>query len=199
MQPNILYNKMPSTVMVGGISVPIKTDYRTGIRVLKIADDPELDEREKVYLILLNYYAEDGTIPPRILEHQEEAIEKALLFLNFNEARPPKVAGIPVSKERTWDWDWDAKRVLADFHREYSIDLSDPQVDMHWWNFYSRFKGLSDTSQTMNAVSIRGTQPNKDMSSAEKKRLKAQKASVLLPARTEEEAQRLTKFVWSLD
>lgn len=197
MNPNTILADAPSTVIVGGVPIPIQTDFRTGIRVMKAVDDSTLEEREKLYVVLVNYYGID--LPEIVLRNQEEAVEKALFFLNFNEPRKPKIQGVPISKDRTWDWDWDARRLIADFHREYGIELADPNTKMHWWDFYGRFKGLSDTSQTVYAISIRGTVPHKDMSAAEKKRLKLQKAELMLPARTEEEAEKLTNFVWGLE
>lgn len=202
MDPNILLTGAPSTVEVGGVSVPIDTSWRTGIYVLKTIDNPNLGEKESIDRVLRAYFMDENDLFPKIVvDNIGKALRAVQLFLNFNEPKRPKIQGTSVgeSKLRRWDWDWDAQRLIADFDREYQINLVDPTLEMHWWEFWSRYLNLSDTSATMRAISIRATEETKDMSADEKRRLRKQKAAVLLPARTEEEAKRLTEFVWSID
>lgn len=205
MNPNILLKNAPLTVDVGGVSVPIATDHRTGIRVLQMLDDPLMTSKQKYRLLLVNYYKrgvdEEGNIlvDPVVLDNAQEALAAAISFLNFNEEKPPPLKGRkdPIPLIRTFDWDMDAGRIIADFVREYGIDLARPkeEFEMHWWRFYSLFLNLSNTSATMTAISIRGTVPDKDWSDQQKEVLKRQQAKLLLPARTKEEAMQLTKFV----
>ncbi|MCL2504413.1 MAG: bacteriophage Gp15 family protein [Coriobacteriia bacterium] len=199
MDPNILLTAAPLALEVSGASYPINADHRTGIRVLQAAEDPTIDdEQARALEILVLYYASKGRIPDGVLQNGSEAIEQALLFLNFNEPKRPDRPGLrsPRSALRDFDWDWDAQRIIADFWREYRLDLTDPALTMHWWRFWALFRGLSDTSSTMRAISLRGTSLD-DLKGEERKRLKRAQEAIVLPGRTEEEVMALTTFFWS--
>lgn len=73
---------------------------------------------------------------------------------------------------------------------------------MHWWRFWSLFRGLSESSQTMEAIRIRGAIPDeKKMGREAVAQLMRQKAALMLPARTQEEAMQLTnlRYRWALE
>lgn len=204
----MLVDGAPSTVDVGGVSVDINTSWRTGVRAMMAADDPELTAQEQAQAMLMLFYGrwessihgKRKIILPKIVTHAETALETALWFLNLGEPRKPQSmnGSSSQSHERTWDWEFDAWRVVADFQREYHIDLLACD-DMHWWRFWSLFRGLSDSSRTMQAIGIRGMQIDAKMSAAEKKRIERMKLDVMLPARTREEAIRNTNMIWSLN
>jgi len=200
MEPNILLQEAPSTVEVGGALVKINTDFRVGIQALKAIEDPTTDEYRRIGKLVDLLYAQEGVIPQQVLQHGKESIEKALLFLNFNEPQRPRMLGVdrPRAMLRDWDWDWDAPRLLADFQREYHIDLVDPTLEMHWWRFWSLFRNLSDTSATMHAISIRGTSLD-GLDGRERERIRRLQSSVLLPARTEKEAMAITASFYGVE
>lgn len=191
MATNQLVRTLPSTVSVGGFVIPIETSYKIWIQVWQIQERPDLEATKKIFGILYLAYPDESM--PVVSQNKDEALEAALKFLDrtLGDTTPPR----PLTQRekrikdmRLFDWDWDSARVIADFMREYNIDLADDQ-DMHWWRFMSLFNGLSDTSATMEAISIRAADIDaKGMSSEQKKHLRERKASLLLPARTEKEA-----------
>lgn len=190
---------MPSAVDVGGILVPINTSYRIWIEIWTVIDNPKAESWKKGAVVLIKAFANNnpannGLTPYQIaINNTEDAIQAALNFLmRKNSNKPPK----PLTKEqkrleklRLFDWNYDASKVISDFEREYSIDLTDPKNEMHWWRFMSLFDGLSDTSQTMEAIRTRGVDLDdkrltKQMRASYRERQKA----LMLPARTREEA-----------
>ena len=209
MQPNILLEGVSTTVAVGGTPVSLNTSHRTGIQVMRLVDDPAVSEEEKAKMLLVLYFArlevpgEALRLPQAVSANPQEAVEAALSFFNLNEPRPP----VPASSRqaagvRTFDWDWDAGRVLADFQREYGIDLTNPRTRLHWWRFWSLFRGLSEGSQTMEAIRVRAAVPDeKRMGREAVEDLMRRKAALMLPARTKEEAAQLTsiRYRWALD
>lgn len=192
MATNQLVRTLPSTVNVGGFVVPIETSYKIWIQVWQIQENPNIEAAKKFFGILYLAYPAEST--PIVANHKEEALKQALAFLDrtLGDTTPPR----PLTQRekrikdmRLFDWDWDSSRVIADFMREYNIDLTDDEQDMHWWRFMSLFNGLSDTSATMEAISIRAADIDaKGMSAEQKKHLRERKASLLLPARTDKEA-----------
>ena len=55
---NILMDELPYTVTIAGHTVPINTDYRTGIYFEQCLADEMLDDDEKLNEILLLYFGE---------------------------------------------------------------------------------------------------------------------------------------------
>lgn len=172
------------------------------------AEDPFLDDPGKAQAILMLYFGSvrdrggraSVDLPAPVLRDPEAAVEAALGFLNLNEPRkPPSMAkNAKKGSPRLWDWDYDAPRVVADFQREYGIDLTDPGLDMHWWRFWPLFRGLGDSSSTMAAMAARGADPD-DFKGDAKTRLIERQRELALPARTEEERLKLTGLLWGLD
>lgn len=202
MQPNILLQGTPSTVEVDGVPVPINCDWRTGIRAMQAMDDPHLDQNDKARVIIALYYGrwDKGRFSIPEAARTVAAMESAVRFFALCEPRKPEGApGSPsASRARLWDWDFDAPRVIADFQREYGIDLTEPKLEMHWWRFWSLFRELSDTSKTMQAIGIRGARPSRNMGENEKKQLLERQRELALPARTEDEALKLTNMIWEI-
>lgn len=202
MQPNILLQGAPSTVEVDGAPVPINCDWRTGIRAMQAMDDPRLGRNDKARVIIALYYGrwDKGIFMVPEAARTATAMESAVRFFALCEPRKPE--GAPgsraASRSRLWDWDFDAPRVIADFQREYGIDLTEPKLDMHWWRFWSLFRELSDTSKTMQAIGIRGARPSRNMGENEKKQLLERQRELALPARTEDEALKLTNMIWEI-
>ncbi len=209
MNPNMLLEDLPAMVEVGGGDTPINTSHRTGIQVMRLIDDPLVAEEDKMRALLFLYFARivpsaaSMRLPEAVAANPAQAVKAALSFFNLNEPRPPEMPGSkPPAGARLFDWDWDAARVVADFQREYGIDLSDKNLKMHWWRFWSLFRGLSEGSQTMEAVKVRGAVPDeKKMGREAVENLMRRKAALMLPARTEEEAMQLTslRYRWALE
>ena len=208
MDPNILLEQAPSAVTVGGACVPLSTAHRTGIQVMRLVDDPSVGDEEKARALLFLYFGRvEGrtgslALPDPVAELPQEALEAALAFFNLNEPRPPEAPGTrPPAGTRVFDWDWDADRVIADFQREYALDLTDGGLRLHWWRFWSLFRNLGESSLTMQAVSVRGAVPDeKKMGREAVENLMKRKCALMLPARTEEEARQLTnlRYRWAL-
>lgn len=201
---NVLTKPMPSSLEVGGIFVPINTDYRTWIDVWTILDNPTADPADKGAGVLLKAFPRtmdgNGSVPYlQAAKHPEEALHRSLLFLECkvkdSAPKPPTAAQRRLSKLRLFDWAYDSKRVVSDFEREYRIDLTDTATQMHWWRFIALFNGLSDSSQTMTAMQIRGIDlDDKRLGKDERKHYQERQQALMLPARTREEASRNSRL-----
>ena len=70
---------LPSALDFGGKSWAIRTDYRDVLNVLVAFGDPELDDREKVYVCLVALYKDFDDIPSELYE---DAYKAALVFID---------------------------------------------------------------------------------------------------------------------
>lgn len=189
---SLLTNSLPSAVEVGGISIPIETDWRVWLKIWQVKESTE-EPWKRTFAILYLAYGDPSSLAIAS-ENVEEALDKALQFLDRSlgsnlPPRPETRRERELKNKRLFDWEHDAHRIVADFEREYAIDLTKESTKMHWWRFMALFNGLSDTSATMDAISIRAADLDaKGMSKEQKKHLRERKAALMLPARNREEA-----------
>lgn len=189
---SLLANSLPSTVEVGGISIPIETDWRTWLKVWQVRESSK-DASKKTIAIFYLVYTDPAALSVAS-RNIEEALDCAMSFLdrslgNTLPQRPETKRERTLRGKRLFDWNYDSSRIISDFEREYSIDLTNPDTKMHWWRFMTLFNGLSDTSSTMEAISVRAADLDaKGMSKEQKQHLRERKAAVMLPARDREEA-----------
>ena len=180
---NILVSPLPRAVPVGGTSVPIKTGYRTGIQVIRVAES-DLSEALKAGMILKLYFGDD------VPTDRAAALNAVMDFHRIGDESPKRRA------RRLLDWDRDAGMILADFRREYGIDLADPSTRMHWWTFMAYFTNLSSTSEIKTAMYYRNTPVPRDLKGEDAKRFKAMKKAYALPARTLHDASTADAERW---
>lgn len=181
---NILASPLPDSVRIGGASVALRCGYRTGIQVARVADS-QLPPELMAGAILRLYFGD--TLPA----DREAALDAVLAFHRC--ARPvPERA----STKRLLDWDHDAGMILADFRREYRVDLADPETRMHWWVFMAYFENLSTTSHIKTAMYYRGSSRPRGMKGDEAKQWDATRRAYALPVRTVSDAERAEAEMW---
>lgn len=180
---NILVSPLPRGVRVGESIVAVKTGYRTGIQVARTAD-ADLDARLIVGIVLKLYFGDD------IPDDAEAALEAVLEFHRCGRPKPKRA-----SSTRALDWDHDAGMILADFRREYGIDLADPDTQMHWWAFMAYFDNLSAESEIKRAMYYRTAKPQR-LKGEEAKRFAEMRKAYALPPRTEREALERDAEMW---
>jgi hypothetical protein len=180
---NLLASPLPASVRIGGAEVPIRTGYRTGIQVARVAESG-LPQVAIAAAVLRLYF------PGQTLPDPAQAIDAALSFHRCDKPQPQRT-----SSERLFDWDHDAARVLSDFRREYAIDLADPGTRMHWWVFMALFENLGAESATMTAMAYRGPKP-KELKGDDARRWARAAKAVALPPRTAAEAIARDAALW---
>lgn len=185
---NIIVRGMPSVIKVGGIPYEARTGFRVGIECERILDDPELRDNEAHAMVIAQHF--DGlTMPPpgQVLWAAVSEFHAASEFALFDAL---KASRMPSSKGRgrTFDWDYDAHLVIADFQREYGIDLTDPSLEMHWWRFMDLFRGLSDASRTRGVMAERGAKVPDKAPAEVRRSIETARQAAALPPRTEAEA-----------
>lgn len=184
---NIICNGVPSTIEVCGTAHKIETGFRTWIQIARLLES-DLDPSVKISAAIAKCFGE-------VISPVDAAYEAAILFLNADKIDWSADTG-KKSYTKSFDWDVDQKALVADFEREYGIDLTDPAINMHWWRFLALFGGLSDTSKTMQARGYRTVEIPHGASDAEKNRLRELKKAYALPAKTREEAIAQEREIW---
>ena len=126
---------LPTKVEFGGKSWDINTDYRDVLTVLSAFDDPELNDREKAFVVLYNIYKDVAEIPK---EYYQEALDKAIEFIDHGEKKESKCP-------RTMNWEQDAAIIFPAINHVAGFEVR--SVDyLHWWTFIGYFMEIKDST-----------------------------------------------------
>lgn len=144
MDVNIILDRLPNTVEIGGKDYQIYSDFRTSI-LFETMIRSDLSSHEKLSRMLSLYY-------PVIPENRSEAIDKALWFYNCGKYEKEKEeeqknrTGNAYRKNRVaYSFEQDAAYIYAAFQSEYHMNLQRMKSqDLHWWEFQALFEALDD-------------------------------------------------------
>jgi len=178
---NMLTEAFPTTILVGGGSYPIYTDFRDWINFEEMIRDPDLDDITKVNSAL-GYLKE---VPDNPLESLAEIITALNEFysMSFLHWRKGKGGG---SAKPIFSWVYDAPYVIGAFRSYYGLNIL--EVDyMHWWEFKALFDALPNECKLNERISYRATKLEKIKDKAERTRIRTIQNQIALPMRLTDE------------
>ncbi len=141
---NILVDKLPETVEVGGRSYPINTDFRACLKTIMACEDGELTGYEKSLVILTNLFDE-------IPDDLDAALEKAQWFLDGGEVRQEQTE--ERLQPRVYSFSKDANFIFAAFRQTHGIDLQ--TANLHWWTFIALFMDVGGDTTFSQLTALR--------------------------------------------
>lgn len=153
---NPLIDKFPTKIKIDDEILEINTDFRNCLKIILAFEDENLTIEEKYYIMLKRLY---GFIP----NNQEEAIKKAILFLDCGEDHSSNE-----DKPRIYSFSKDAKYIYS------AIEVSSPGTDLenieylHWWKFYYKFFDIKEGTTFSNIISLRDKKNRGKLSKEEK-------------------------------
>lgn len=199
---NILQNKLPSKVLIGGVEVLINTDFRTSITFEKLMKEYDLDEEDerkefydkalKLYYPILNEDFNKSDIQiKRLINHiadnYKEAINEFMWFYRCGKEINIEETERTTLKEEILNYEYDSDKLYAAFLDQYNMDLT--EADLHWWKFKAMISGLKEDNEISKIMSIRATDLSqiKDKSLQEHYRKLKKIYKIPLPAEQVEE------------
>lgn len=149
-----------------GRTLAIDADFRTVLKCLRVLDDPDVKDRDKLYL-LMRWFFKGAFVP-----------DCAALFEAF-------LAGddAPEEHKPVMDFEQDADAIYSGFMMDYGIDLLDVPF-LHWAKFRALLSGLSEQTALSRRIALRemDTKRLKGKAKADaeraKRRVKLRKAKV---------------------
>ena len=152
---NILMYELPYTVTIAGHTVPINTDYRTGIYFEQCLADETLDDDEKLNEILILYFGEG--IGPLLTDWETvtEAIGVVMWFYRCG-ADESALAGSDSTdsgKDPPFSYEHDSGYIYSAFVEAYHIDLTEKRL--HWWQFRALFLALPEDVEFSKIIGYR--------------------------------------------
>lgn len=178
---NILTDELPNELLICDKKCPIRSDFKTWIKVSSIMLAEEIDIEIALDLISLIFFE----LPPNL-----EATMKAIMWFYSPPKRKSKRSSQDEKNEkRVFDYEADADYIYSAFMQQYGIDLC--KADLHWWQFKALFDGLTDETLFSKIVHYRGTDLGSIKDKEMKKHYRKMKNAYKLPDnRTQEQKER---------
>ena len=182
---NILIDRLPSTLTVGGISYKINSDFRTSILFELMMQDRALTNEEKLLNAIELYFQE---IPKDL----EEAINKIVWFYKCGkEEEEREVTNSNSNSKQIYSFEHDAEYIYSAYLSQYGIDLQDIE-GLHWWKFKAMFQGLNESNEIVKIMGYRALDLNEIKDKKQKAHYRKLKQLYKLPDnRTEEEKEQM--------
>ena len=191
---NILLDSLPRDVSIGGLNIPINSDFRTGILFSLLMEDSEVIDSEKIFLAI-DLYFEDL---PKDLDIKE-IIDVIIWFYRCDKPAQNDIISDEDNEDNTENsasisnpilsYEYDADYIYSAFLSQYNIDLQDVEY-MHWWKFKALLQGLSEDHLISKIMGYRAMVIDSDMSQKEKAFYREKKRIFALPdMRTDEEKE----------
>lgn len=132
---------LPEVAVIGGVSYPIRADFREVLQVIQVLNDPRWPVSMRWLVAVELFYR--GEIPG---EHLQDAIGWLSRFLTAGQEEQGQ--GL-----RLLDWEQDGALIVADVNKVAGTEVRSLSF-LHWWTFLSYFMGIGE-GQLSTVVAIR--------------------------------------------
>lgn len=126
---------LPNRLNVNGKEYFIRTNKDDILKIIEAFNDPELEDKEKVYICLYILYRDFNMIPQK---DYEEAFKAAVGFID---------CGIKNDNKRptpsTMDWEQDAPLLYPAINKVAGFETRKVRY-MHWWTFMGYYMTIED-------------------------------------------------------
>lgn len=128
--------ELSTSLRVGDVDYPIRTDFRDVLYLLQILSSPEYEADEKGAIALRVLYETWEDIPR---ERYDEALERAAEFIDGGLRGGQKRPG-----PRTMDWEQDACIILPAVNRVLGGEVR-AMPYLHWWTFLGAYMEIGES------------------------------------------------------
>lgn len=160
---NLFYEELPTSIVINGDPVRIRTDFRDYISLLDMLKDKDIKSIDKV-AILSEYFLDD-------IEISQSAIDALCDFMSMDIAEGEASQSMASKRKNLFSFSIDYPYILSAFLRDYGIDLINIKY-MHWWKFRMLFDGLSEDNEIKKRIMYRGINLSEIKDTEERKRIR---------------------------
>jgi len=135
---NLILDRLPGSLTIGGVEYLIDTDFRTSILFELMMLDDEMSDEDKAQETIALYF------PGKKPDFTEETIDKILWFYRGGkEEKKHRGSGGGDPLNPVYSFEHDDFYIYSAFLEQYGIDLTTIKY-MHWWKFKALFLSLND-------------------------------------------------------
>ncbi len=165
---NILTSPLPESIMVNGEFYEINTDFKVWIEIESTFLNNRISDSEKIVRMLKMCYK---TLPKSLPDALYAMMSFYLLSPSENNKTNKKQKRKKVKP--IYSFDEDAPYIYSAFLSEYGIDLT--KENLHWWQFISLLKGLSDENKFCKIITWRAIDIDEIKDKSQKKFIRKMK------------------------
>ena len=125
---------LPTTLSVDGVDYAIRSDVRVVLNIFEAFNDTELNEKEKVIVMLKCLYV---VVP----EDLEKAAEKAVWFIDGGSSATQ--SDRPHNKVKLIDWEQDEQLIFSAVNKVAGTEIRTLDY-LHWWTFLGFFNEIGE-------------------------------------------------------
>ena len=134
--PRYVVGNLPRYVTVAGEPHEVRTDYRDILNIISAINDPELEDYEKAYALLVIFYPDLPDIPE---EDLEAAYKAAVEFIEYgadhtSDKRPSK---------KLVDWEQDERIMIPAINKVAGMEIRTAEY-LHWWTFLGYYMEITE-------------------------------------------------------
>lgn len=175
-----MVGELPRTISVNGVDYDIRTDFRDILKILIAFNDPNLEDKEKVFVCLYIIYKDFDDIPQA---DYEEAFKAAVKFLDYNVEKDDHA-----HNPRTMDWEQDESIIFPAINKVAGFETRSAKY-IHWWSFMGYYMEITE-GVFSNVVTLRSKKARgKKLDKGEREFWNANKGICVLKAKLTEEEQ----------
>lgn len=128
-------SKLPKSLIVNGHELRIRTNTWDILTILKAFGDPELDDKEKVYVCFVILFKDFDNIPK---SEYDEAFKQAVWFLDYG--LEPEDGKRPTLV----DWEQDENLIYPAINSVAGHEVRNDEY-LHWWTFMGYYMEMKDS------------------------------------------------------
>lgn len=193
---NLLIDRPPETVRIGGTEVPIHSDFRTSVLFELLMQDDEVDDLQKLERTIALYFPDGypaGKEPAEVFRavlwfYRCGRSDKERKRERTDAEAAEEAAEEADGGERAYSFDYDDEYIYAAFRQQYGLNLAEVEY-LHWWEFRAMFKGLDHNCEFAKIMGYRTARITAEMSKTEKAFLHRMKAVHALPLSEREQRE----------
>ena len=136
---------LPTTLDVGGKEWAIRSDFRNVLTIFEALEDDELEDRDKMYILLARIYVDFEKMPK---EFYQEACEKANSFIECHSREDDR------KNPKLINWEKDEQMIFPAINAVAGCEVRAVEY-LHWWTFLGYFESVDNESLWSFVLSIR--------------------------------------------
>ncbi len=129
-----MIGELPKSVCVNGHDYSVRTDFRDVLKIVCAFNDPELENKEKVYICLCILYEDFDAIPKN---EYEAAFKAALDFIDHGTQESDKKSPCVM------DWEQDESIMFPAINKVAGFETRTAEY-IHWWTFVGYYMEISE-------------------------------------------------------
>lgn len=137
--------ELPTSLEIGGVGYPIRTDYRAILQILSCLGSSEYEDDEKRMIFFIIFFPTYNEIPENCYK---EALEKAVEFIDMGMKEDRK------KRPTTMDWAKDSTLIIPAVNRVMGQEIRSLDY-LHWWTFLGAYMEIGSECLFSNILNIR--------------------------------------------